>query len=37
MVIDGYLGQELDRIRVNVSGWPPDKGDTMIGLSFELG
>jgi hypothetical protein len=37
MVKDGYLGQGLDRIRVNTSGWPPDKGNTKVGLSLELG
>jgi hypothetical protein len=37
MVRYGYLGQGLHRIRVNMSGWPPDKGNAKVGLSLELG
>jgi hypothetical protein len=37
MVGDGYSGQGLDRIRVNTSGWPPNKGNTKVGLTWELG
>jgi hypothetical protein len=37
MVGDGYPGQGLDRIRVNTSGWPPDKGNTKVRLNLELG
>jgi hypothetical protein len=37
MVGDGYLSQGLDRIRVNTSGWPPDKGNAKVGFSLELG
>jgi hypothetical protein len=36
MVGDGYPGQGLDRIRVNMSGWPPDKGNAKVGLSLKL-
>jgi hypothetical protein len=37
MVGDGYPNQELDRIRVNTSGWSPDKGNAKVGLSLQLG
>jgi hypothetical protein len=35
MVGDGYPGQGLDGIRVNTSSWPPDKGNTKVGLSLD--
>jgi hypothetical protein len=37
MIGDGYPGQGLDRIRVNMSGWPLYKGNANVGLSLELG
>jgi hypothetical protein len=37
MVGNGYPGQGLDRIRVNTSGWPPNKGNAKVGLSLEFG
>jgi hypothetical protein len=37
MVGDGYPSQGLDRIRVNTSGWPSDKGNAKVGLNLELG
>jgi hypothetical protein len=37
MVGDGYPGQGLDGIWVNMSGWPPNMGNAKVGLSLDLG
>jgi hypothetical protein len=31
------MSKGLDGIRVNTSGWPPDKVNTKVGLSLDLG
>jgi hypothetical protein len=37
MVGDGYPGQGINRIRVNTTGWTPDKENAKVGLSLDLG
>jgi hypothetical protein len=31
------LGYGLDGIRVNTSSWPPDKGNSKVGLRLDFG